>query len=86
MTDQVTPYVTQQVARVLGATRWDCSFGGLRTSAGLKDRANFPKTRMEPLLPAGWIERIPDKPRSSKQKYRLTEQGRQALRELAGGG
>jgi ATP-dependent DNA helicase RecG len=29
---------------------------------------------------------IPDKPRSSKQKYRLTEKGRKVLHEQTGGG
>jgi len=27
---------------------------------------------------------IPDKPRSSKQKYRLTDKGRQAMRQQGG--
>ncbi len=82
VTDQVTPQVTPQVARVLGAARSDCSFADLQAAAGLKDRVHFLKTHLEPLLLAGWIERtIPDKPHSSKQKYRLTEKGRQALQK-----
>jgi len=28
---------------------------------------------------------IPDKPRSSKQKYRLTDKGRQFMEQLSGG-
>jgi hypothetical protein len=32
MTNQVTSHVTQEVARVLGAARWGCSFAGLRTA------------------------------------------------------
>ena len=77
VTDQEAPQVTPQVARVLGAARSDCSFAELEAAAGLKDRVHFLKTHLEPLLLAGWIERtIPDKPRSSKQKYRLTEKGK----------
>lgn len=79
--------MTPQVARVPEAARSDCSFAQLQAAAGLKDRVHFLKTYLEPLLLAGRIERtIPDKPRNSKQKYRLTEKGRQALRERAGGG
>jgi hypothetical protein len=87
MTDQVTPYVTQQVARVQGATRWDCSFAGLRTAARLKSCVRFVKTNREPLLPVGWIEHvIPDKTGVSKQEYRPTKQGPQALYERTGVG
>ena len=86
MTPQVTDQVTPQVARVLGPVSSDCSFADLQAAAGLKDRVHFLKTHLEPLLFAGWIERtIPDKPRSSKQKYRLTEKGRQTLGEGPGG-
>jgi hypothetical protein len=36
---------------------------------------------LRPLLDAKFIEMtIPDKPTSSKQKYRLTEKGRQAVK------
>ncbi|MGA2532723.1 MAG: Fic family protein [Candidatus Aminicenantales bacterium] len=81
VTDQVAPRVTPQVARVLGAARLDCSFADFQAAAGLKDRVHFLKTHLKPLLLAGWIERtIPDKPLSSKQKDRLTENGRQSLR------
>ncbi len=74
--------MTPQVTRVLEAASSACSFTELQGAAGLKDRVHFLKTHLEPLLLAGWIERsIPDKPRSSKQKYRLTEKGRQALQK-----
>ena len=79
--------MTRQVARVPEAARSDCSFAQLQAAAGLKDRVHFLKTHPEPLLLADWSERtIPDKPRSSKQKYRPTEKGRQALDERKGGG
>ena len=86
VTPQEAPQVTPQVARVLGAARSDCFFADLPAAAGLKDPVHFLKTHLEPLLFAGWIERtIPDKPHSSKQKYRLTENGRQTLDEWTGG-
>ncbi len=69
--------MTPQVTRILEAASSACSFAKLQAAAGLKDRVHFLKMHLELLLLAGWIERIiPDKPRSSKQKYRLTEKGK----------
>ena len=80
VTPHVTLQVTPQVAHVLEAASSACSFAELQAAAGLKDRVHFLKTHLEPLLFAGWIERtIPDKPRSSKQRYRLTAAGKKAL-------
>ncbi len=54
----------------------------------LAERSNRTKFRdqvLNPILDAGLIEMtIPDKPRSSKQRYRLTDAGRQVLADLAG--
>jgi predicted transcriptional regulator len=51
----------------------------------LKGRANFEDRYLKPALNMGLVEMtIPDKPRSSKQKYRLTDKGRQALRQHEG--
>ena len=45
------------------------------------NRTRFRKTILRPLLDAGLIEMaIPDKPRSSKQRYRLTAKGREFLK------
>ncbi len=42
-----------------------------------KDRVNFHGKYLEPALTLGLIKMtIPDKPRSSKQKYRITEKGK----------
>jgi hypothetical protein len=41
--------VTDQVTRVLGAARSDCSFADLQVAAELKDRVHFLKTHLEPL-------------------------------------
>lgn len=46
------------------------------------DRTKFRDQVLNPLLEAGFLEMVfPDKPRSSKQKYRLTEKGRTFLKE-----
>jgi ATP-dependent DNA helicase RecG len=48
----------------------------------MKDRENFRRQYIEPLLSAELLERtIPDKPRSSRQKYCLTADGRAFLRK-----
>ncbi|MFZ5771468.1 MAG: Fic family protein [Thermodesulfobacteriota bacterium] len=47
---------------------------------GRSDRTKFGNQVLRPLLDAGLIEMtIPDKPTSSKQKYRLTEREKQTL-------
>lgn len=48
--------------------------------AGGTDRTKFRNQVLRPLLDAGLVEMtIPNKPTSSKQKYRLTERGKQIL-------
>jgi len=43
---------------------------------GLKDRKHFGEAYLQPALDAGLLEMtIPDKPQSSKQRYRLTAAG-----------
>lgn len=50
---------------------------------GLKHLKTFRTNYLQPLLDAGWLEMtVPDKPRSSKQKYRLTEKGRELQEQL----
>lgn len=43
----------------------------------LKDEEHFRRIYLLPAIEEGLVERrIPDKPRSSKQRYRLTEKGK----------
>ena len=52
----------------------------LQVALKLKNDEHFRKAYLVPALKAGLIEMtIPDKPRSSKQKYRLTEKGSKAI-------
>ncbi len=54
--------------------------GQLMEVVGRSNRTKFRDQVLKPLLAAGWIEMtIPDKPTSSKQKYRLTEAGKHTL-------
>jgi len=48
--------------------------------AGRTDRTKFRNQVLNPLIKAGFLEMtVPDKPSSSKQKYRVTEEGRDLL-------
>ena len=50
---------------------------------GRTNRSKFRNQTLKSLIDAGWLEMtIPDKPTSSKQKYRLTDKGRSLLAEL----
>ena len=58
----------------------------LMAITGRSDRTKFRHQVLNPLLKTGLIEMtIPDKPRSSRQRYRITEKGRRILRETGGG-
>ena len=82
VTTQVTPQVTTQVLGVLAAAQTAKTRAELQEAAGLANRKHFRKAYLEPLLKAGWIEMtIPDKPRSSSQQYRTTEQGKSVLQQ-----
>jgi hypothetical protein len=78
-----TPEVTQEVApevRLLSVLAGEMTRQQLKKALGLKDDEHFRKAYLLPALDAGLIEMtIPDKPRSSKQKYRLTDKGRQVI-------
>ena len=54
----------------------------LRKALGLKNDEHFRKAYLLPALQAGLIEMtIPDKPRSRNQRYRLTPEGLEFLRQ-----
>ncbi len=91
---EAAPQVTGQVPRkypastpqVLQSLTAACGEGAsrevLQIAAGIRDREHFRKTYLNPLVECGLLElTIPDKPRSSKQRYRLTDAGRRYLEE-----
>lgn len=82
-TPDATPEVAPEVApevRVASAVVGEMTRQQLQTTLGLKDDEHFRKFYLLPALNAGLLEMtIPDKPKSSKQKYRLTEKGKQYL-------
>lgn len=99
-TDQVTEQVALEQAgldrsldrltevqwRIVGYADVPRSLAELMAHAGYRQRPHFVATHMEPLLDGGVLRpTIPDKPRSSRQRYVLTETGIQLklLREQA---
>ena len=59
----------------------------LMAATATSDRSKFGNQVLNPLIEDGLVRMtIPEKPRSSKQKYRLTEKGRRFLTELEGSG
>ena len=75
-----TPQVTPQVMILLRIATREASAADLQSALHLKDRVHFLKNYLEPSLEKGLIERtIPEKPRSSKQRYRTTAAGRTVL-------
>ena len=87
-TPEVTPEVTPEAApevRLLSILTFEMTRKQLKGALGLKDDEHFRKAYLLPALEAGLIEMtIPDKPRSSKQKYRLTVKGRQVIAPHSG--
>ena len=66
---------------LLDTARDQASIEDLMKVAGQTNRTRFRKSVLRPLLDANVLAMtIPDKPKSSKQKYRLTNKGREVLR------
>lgn len=75
---EVTREMTPEVERLLRVFSGTHTRNELQSFLKLKDVEHFRKTYLIPALDAGLIEMtIPDKPRSSKQRYRLTQKGRE---------
>lgn len=71
------PEITMQVSRLVRCLDGEKTRREILSALRLKDRANLTKEYVQPALAAGLVEMtIPDRPRSSKQKYRLTDKGR----------
>ena len=80
VTPEVAPEVAPEVMRLLAILTEDMDRLTLQKALGLKAEKNFRLLYLQPALRAGVIEMtIPDKPTSSKQKYRITAHGRKLL-------
>jgi ATP-dependent DNA helicase RecG len=76
------PASTPQVLAVLAsASRGEQTRQELQATAGVKDREHFRKAYLKELLKTGLLEpTIPEKPRSNKQRYRITALGATVLK------
>jgi len=76
VTAHVAEHVTEQVLQLLRACRGEQSRAHLMDAVGLTHREHFREAYLVPALAVGYLEMtIPDKPKSSRQKYRLTPAG-----------
>jgi len=93
--EQVTDEVLHQVGTKSAPSRHqveimtkcvqDQAITSLMEIAGRSDRTKFRNQVLMPLLEEQLLEMtVPDKPTSSKQKYRITEKGRALLAEVEG--
>jgi len=75
--------LSRHQVEILNQCKEERPIGDLMEIAKRTDRTKFRNQVLNPLLNAGLLEMtIPDKPRSSKQKYRLTEKGRAVVVSL----
>jgi hypothetical protein len=76
-TEQVGEQVTEQVNKLLDAIGDnEYSTHELMNILGLKHRPSFRENYLLPALKLGYVEMtVPDKPNSSKQKYKKTKTG-----------
>jgi len=81
--EQATPQVTSQVSKLIGVLQGEMGRGEMLDALGLKDRMHFVDAYLQPAIQKNLVAMtIPDKPRSSKQRYRLTVKGKQMLENL----
>jgi ATP-dependent DNA helicase RecG len=83
VTGEVVGQVTGEVLQLLRILTAPKTRAELQRALGLKGQANFRDRYLRPALDGDLIKmNIPDKPRSSKQRYRLTEKGRRVMTRL----
>jgi ATP-dependent DNA helicase RecG len=74
----VTGEVTGEVHRLIAVMEGEMKRQEIQAALGLKHEDHFRETYLVPALKAGVVEMtIPEKPRSSKQRYRITSKGKE---------
>ena len=80
VTGQVTGQVPVEVMKLLEAIVGEMTRTQIQALLKLRGRANFEDRYLKPAVGLGLVEMIlPGKPRSSKQRYRLSEAGKRVL-------
>jgi len=83
VTTEVTMEVNMEVIRLIKVMNGELSRRELQARLDLKNDEHFRLKYLNPAISAGMIEMtIPDKPNSSKQKYRITPLGKKALGKM----
>lgn len=83
VTDQVSDQVSDQVIKLISAFNGEMNRGDLQSLLGISHNDYFRKNYLYPAIEDGYVElTIPDKPTSSKQKYRLTDKALSLLTKL----
>jgi len=76
ITDHVTDHVDVLIKRLLLVLSGEMSRQELMDNLDLRHAPNFRENYLYPALEADYIEMtLPDKPKSTRQKYRLTPKG-----------
>lgn len=80
----VTGEVTGEVGKLLAVMTGEMKRSEVQAALGLKHEDHFRNAYLVPALQSGLIEMtIPGKPKSSKQRYRLSEVGKKMLGEVS---
>lgn len=78
----ITPQVTLQVRQLISIIKEEMTRQEIQDKLNLSDRKNFIMNYLQPALEVEVIEMtIPDNPRSSIQRYKLTRLGKKILEE-----
>ena len=84
VTGQVAGQVSAEVLKMLGMMSGEMSRVEIQAALGLKGRANFEERYLKPAIEMKLVDMTrPDKPQSSRQRYRTTAAGRAVLENAA---
>jgi ATP-dependent DNA helicase RecG len=85
VTTDVTTDVTPEIGAFLRVVQGEMARPALQAAMGLKSDEHFRKAYLVPAIAKGFLEMtLPDTPRSTRQRYRLTEKGRRWVKSQAG--